>query len=54
MAELRVAQTVSSEARLRGTRTDHPIQTNQDQAVYLVLGQSVERWPRSDPMTGCS
>ena len=28
--------------------------SDQDQAVYLVLGDSVERWPRSDPMTLCS
>jgi hypothetical protein len=27
---------------------------DQDRAVYLVLGDSVERWPRSDPMTLCS
>jgi hypothetical protein len=25
-----------------------------DQSVYLVLGSTVERWPRSDPMTLCS
>jgi hypothetical protein len=25
-----------------------------DRAVYLVAGQSAERWPRSDPMTACS
>jgi hypothetical protein len=28
--------------------------SDQDQAVYLVLGVSIERWPRSDPMTLCS
>ena len=27
---------------------------DQDQSVYLVLGSTVERWPRSDPMTLCS
>jgi hypothetical protein len=25
-----------------------------DQSVYLVAGDDVERWPRSDPMTLCS
>jgi hypothetical protein len=28
--------------------------SDQDQAVYMVLGDNVERWPRSDPMTLCS
>jgi hypothetical protein len=28
--------------------------SDQDQSVYLVLGSTVERWPRSDPMTLCS
>jgi hypothetical protein len=25
-----------------------------DRAVYIVVGNTVERWPRSDPMTVCS
>jgi hypothetical protein len=25
-----------------------------DEAVYLVAGRDIERWPRSDPMTVCS
>ena len=25
-----------------------------DRAVYVVYGNTVERWPRSDPMTTCS
>jgi hypothetical protein len=25
-----------------------------DRAVYIVYGNTVERWPRSDPMTVCS
>ncbi len=28
--------------------------SDQEEAVYLVLGHNVERWPRSDPMTLCS
>ncbi len=28
--------------------------SDQDEAVYLVLGDSIERWPHSDPMTLCS
>jgi hypothetical protein len=27
--------------------------TDQDEAIYLVSGSAVERWPRSDPMTLC-
>lgn len=27
---------------------------DRDDAAYLVAGSEVERWPRSDPMTGCS
>ncbi len=28
--------------------------SDQDEAVYLVVGDSIERWPHSDPMTLCS
>src|SRR4051812_47292716 len=28
--------------------------SDEDEAVYLVAGSTVERWPRSDPMTLCS
>ncbi len=28
--------------------------SDQDQWVYMVLGSTVEQWPRSDPMTLCS
>lgn len=28
--------------------------SDQDRAAYLVLGDSVERWPRSDPIAVCS
>jgi len=28
--------------------------SDEDNAVYIVNGRSIERWPRSDPMTLCS
>jgi len=28
--------------------------SDQDRSIYMVLGSTVERWPRSDPMTLCS
>ena len=28
--------------------------SNEDVAIYIVEGSTVERWPRSDPMTTCS
>ncbi len=55
---LRLDATLPADARPTGY-FEGPVQlylapSDQDQAVYLVLGQNVERWPRSDPMTLCS
>lgn len=49
--------TLPSEARSTGYRLGavelYLSPTDQDRWVYLVGPSDVERWPRSDPMTGC-
>ena len=54
---VRLDASLPSDAVATGFR-DGPVElylsrSDQDRFAYLVLGASVERWPRQDPMAGC-